>query len=237
MKIVIAIMAITLGLSSAYTVGGGYGGYAGGFVEPAYNWGSSVGVVDDWRFTNDWNRDGVIDWRDDFYLSGERPWTGDWLRADWNRDGVIDYSDGWRRFDNTWGVAPVNGVLPANSWRAEGAVVREVPATGFVDDWRHIDGPWGVPEWGYGLSGWDTFNGYNGLNGWNTHPAVYGGEAFVDDWAWRDGWRGAAPVTARPATTTKATTTTAKPTTKATTTTKPATTKAATTTTAKPVGK
>ncbi|CAI2381051.1 unnamed protein product [Moneuplotes crassus] len=169
-------MAI-LGLASCAVV-------AGGVVEPRWGgWGSQWGVADDWRLTHDWNRDGIIDWRDDYYLHGERPWAGDWLRADWNRDGALDWRDGWRRWDNTWGVGAVEGVLPAGAWRADGAVVREIPATGFVDDWRHIDGPWGVNEWGRGLPGWDNWNaGWNGWNGWNG--------AAVDDWAWRDGWRG-----------------------------------------------
>ncbi|CAI2377623.1 unnamed protein product [Moneuplotes crassus] len=215
MKIFVATMVLMVGISAAHFVGGGV-------VDPAWTWGNEWGVADDWRLTHDWNRDGVIDWRDDFWLGGERPWDGNWMRADWNRDGALDWRDGWRRWDNGWGVAAVDGVLPAGAWRADGAVVREVPAAGFVDDWRHIDGPWGVPEWGYGLDGWDNWhNGWNGYgwNGWETPvvggweapvvegwraPAVEGwrapvvegwGAPVVDDWAWRDGWRAAPAAT------------------------------------------
>ena len=157
-------------------------------VEPSRGY-NGWGVADDWRLTNDWNRDGVIDWRDDFWLSGERPWTGDWARADWNRDGIIDWQDGWRRLDDTWTVGAVNGVLPAGAWKAEGSVVREVPATGIYDEWRGIDGPWTTPGWG---AGWE---GYNGWNGWNDGWAT-GVNGWNNGWnGWNNGWNGVAPRT------------------------------------------
>ena len=213
----------------------------GAVVEPAWGstWSNGWGVRDDWRNWHDWNRDGVVDWRDDWWLAGERPWSGDWARADWNRDGVIDWQDGWRRLDDTWAVGAVNGALPVGSWRPEGTVVREVPATGIVDDWRYVDGPWTVPEWGYGWNGIRPATEVI-VDDWALRSPVttVRSDAIYDDRAWRDGYIGDwdRPVV-KPAART-ATTTKAKPTTTATkTAAKPtATKKAATTTTKKVTG-
>mmetsp|Transcript_19646 Transcript_19646/g.17371 ORF Transcript_19646/g.17371 Transcript_19646/m.17371 type:complete len:284 (+) Transcript_19646:2-853(+) len=145
-------------------------------------WGNNFGVRDDWRSYNDWNGDGIIDWKDDWYASGERPWSGSWAQADWNRDGVIDSRDGWRRLDSTWAAPIVDNVLPYGTWNPQGAVRRDIPITGIAEDLRYTEGPWNSAGWGAGWNGW---NGRTGA--W---PA---GEVVVDDFAYRGAvpaWRG-----------------------------------------------
>jgi len=133
-------------------------------------------VGDGWRGAKDWNRDGIIDWKDDWAVEGARPWSGDWARADWNRDGVIDSKDGWRRLG---GAIPVDSW--DNSWRTEPVTVRGVGAA-WNDGLRVNDGPWDSYGWGGAWAG-----------DWNRDGVV----DWQDDWAWRDGLRGdwaAAPV-------------------------------------------
>jgi hypothetical protein len=141
------------------------------------------GVVDwkdDWavrggrRGGHDWNRDGIIDWKDDFIAGGVQPWNGDWVRADWNRDGVVDWQDGWRRMDNTWTTGSWDPNWRGEGWRPETVSVREVDAIGSWNDsqWQTIDGPWDSYGWG---GSW--------VGDWNNDGVV----DWKDDWAWRDG--------------------------------------------------
>jgi hypothetical protein len=184
-----------------------------------------------WRGAYDWNGDGIIDWRDDWHVAGARPWTGDWVRADWNRDGVLDWQDGWRRLDNSWAAGSWDPLWRGEGWRPETVSVREIPSGTYPDtEWRTVEGPWDT--WGWGGSWVGDWNG-DGIVDWR------------DDWAWRDhfygepaGWRNgwvedfrAAPGGVRvrevPAGSTRTVTTT--PSTR--TTTKPTTTTTKTTTT------
>eukprot|EP00343_Euplotes_focardii_P012512 CAMPEP_0205833654 /NCGR_PEP_ID=MMETSP0206-20130828/50149_1 /ASSEMBLY_ACC=CAM_ASM_000279 /TAXON_ID=36767 /ORGANISM="Euplotes focardii, Strain TN1" /LENGTH=386 /DNA_ID=CAMNT_0053140241 /DNA_START=23 /DNA_END=1183 /DNA_ORIENTATION=+ len=147
----------------------------------------------------DWNRDGVIDWKDDLAWRGGVTTN---VVADWNRDGVIDRRDGFG-----WGGVTTNVVA---DWNRDGVIdrrdgfgVRGV-STNVVADWNRAGFGWGgvttnvVADWnrdgvidrrdGFGVRGVST----NVVADWNRDGVIdrrdgfgYGG-AVVADWN-RDG--------------------------------------------------
>ena len=145
-------------------------------IEPAISVNQPWAVREGWRGGYDWNGDGIIDWRDDFLVSGVKPWEGTYVRGDWNRDGVIDARDGWRRFDSSWANGSWDPTWRGEGWRPETVSVREVPAGSYQDgDWKTVEGPWESFGWGGSLVG-----------DWNRDGVI----DFRDDLAWRSGFRG-----------------------------------------------
>ena len=127
-----------------------------------------------WRGAYDWNGDGIIDWRDDWHTAGARPWTGDWLRADWNRDGALDWRDGWSALDGTWATGAWDPLWNGAGWRPEGVVVGGAPVVGTWgwNDWNRD----GIVDWRDGWRG-DAWRGDLGWNGWR-------GDGWRGDWGW-----------------------------------------------------
>lgn len=158
---------------------------------PIVGWRDDWHVRPGWRGAYDWNRDGVIDWRDDLAWGGYKGWQGDWVRADWNRDGKLDAKDGWRRLSGEWTVGTWDPTWRGDGWRPETVSVREVPATTkWTDsDWHTVE-DWALPAWGWEQPAW----------GWE-QPA----------WGWEQptwGLRAPVAATAKPVTTTKPVSTT-----------------------------
>eukprot|EP00345_Euplotes_harpa_P018003 CAMPEP_0168339872 /NCGR_PEP_ID=MMETSP0213-20121227/13726_1 /TAXON_ID=151035 /ORGANISM="Euplotes harpa, Strain FSP1.4" /LENGTH=246 /DNA_ID=CAMNT_0008345999 /DNA_START=35 /DNA_END=775 /DNA_ORIENTATION=+ len=106
-----------------------------------FAWNDDWVVRDGWRGAYDWNRDGIIDWRDDLAVSGLSGFRGDWVRADWNRDGVIDWKDGWRRLGGDWNVLTRDPSWRGNGWHPETISVKEVPTSASLKDteWRTFE--------------------------------------------------------------------------------------------------
>jgi len=129
----------------------------------------------------DWNRDGVIDWKDDLAWRGGVTTN---VVADWNRDGVIDRRDGFG-----WGGVTTNVVA---DWNRDGVIdrrdgfgVRGV-STNVVADWNRdgvIDRRDGFGYGGAVVADWnrdgviDRRDGF-GVRGGLSNVAV-GGSEFV----------------------------------------------------------
>jgi hypothetical protein len=162
-------------------------------VEPtAAAWPWQGGWGNNW-WPGDWNRDGVVDWRDSWAWGGVR---GDWDPAwgNWNGWNGGAWDPAWGgRWDPAWGRgwAPGAAVAEPVVTRRLGEKVVAAPVV------REVAAPaWGgaLPAWGGAWDpAWGNWNGWNGVGTWD--PAWgnwngWNGGAWDPAWGNWNGWNG-----------------------------------------------